>query len=53
MELSLEEAGSAPRGFGATRMTEPRRVWRFLPIRDERLQEPALVGGRLGPASAK
>jgi hypothetical protein len=34
-------------------MTEPRRVWRFLPVGAERLQEPALLGGRLGPATAK
>jgi hypothetical protein len=42
-----------PEGIEATRVTEPRRVWRSLPIRDERLQEPALLGSRLGPASAK
>lgn len=34
-------------------MTEPKRAWRFLPVRDERLQEPALLGGRMGTASAK
>ncbi|AMN47728.1 hypothetical protein ACG33_11585 [Steroidobacter denitrificans] len=42
-----------PDGIEATRMTEPKRARRFLPIRDERLQEPALLGSRLGPASAK
>src|SRR5690554_934912 len=28
----------APRGIEATRMTELRRVWRFLPVGDERLR---------------
>ena len=40
-------------GIEVTRVTEPRRVWRFLPVGDERLQEPALLGNRLGPASAR
>lgn len=34
-------------------MTEPKRVGRFLPVRDERLQEPALLASRMGTASPK
>jgi hypothetical protein len=45
--------GLHPGGIGAARMTEPGRAGRFLPVRDERLQEPALLGGRMGTASAK
>lgn len=37
-----------PEGVEATRVTEPRRVWRFLPVGDERLREPALLGGPVG-----
>ncbi|MBV6415866.1 MAG: hypothetical protein CMLOHMNK_00389 [Steroidobacteraceae bacterium] len=40
-------------GIEAARMTEPRRAKRFLPVRDERLQEPALLGSRMDTASAK
>jgi hypothetical protein len=42
-----------PEGIEATRVMEPERVWWFLTVGDERLQEPALLGGRLGPTSTK
>lgn len=50
---AVERNEVPPRGVGAARMAEPKRARRFLPVRDERLQEPALLGSRMGPASAK
>ncbi len=47
------ERGFHPERIEAARMTEPRRARRFLRVRDERLQEPALLGGRMDTASAK
>lgn len=38
-----------PDGIEAARTTEPGRARRFLPVRDERLQEPALLWQPDGP----